>query len=148
MRFFVLHFWFVVGGVTVLTCAPTSAQADNNSPAYSCLVSEFPCPDPHVFYDGSDWYVFGTGARPFFLQGKEFGEGKMKKVFLELDYSEYQLKVAQIWGFIVHRHADGTYHGATVSALMISAIFCNRKNPDGLTSVAALLSVQDWEASC
>jgi hypothetical protein len=77
---------------------------------FSPLVSEFPCPDPHVFNDGSDWYIFGTGARPFFLQGRELREGKMKKVFMDLDYSGFPFKVAQIWGFIVHQHSDGSSH--------------------------------------
>lgn len=100
----------VLLGFALLKSAPAFAQADKTSPANPHLVSEFPCPDPHVFNDGSDWYIFGTGAQPFFLQGKEFGEGKMKKVFLDLDYSGYPLNVAHIWGFIVHRHSDGSYH--------------------------------------
>ncbi len=44
------------------------------------------------------------------MQGREFGEGKMKKVFLDLDYEGFRLKVAQIWGFVVHRDSDGIYH--------------------------------------
>jgi hypothetical protein len=79
--------------------------------AQPLLVSEFPCPDPYVVKDGSDWYVFGTGAKPFFLQGRELGEGKMRRVFLQLDYTGCPARVAEIWGFIVYRHFDGTYHG-------------------------------------
>jgi len=91
----------------------TTATADDAnivSQEAVSLVSEFPCPDPHVFTDGSDWYIFGTGAQPFLLHGKEFGEGKMKKVFLDLDYSAYPLNVAHMWGFTVHHHSDGSYH--------------------------------------
>ena len=98
-------------GLALLGTAPIFAQTDKSSPANSHLVSEFPCPDPHIFHDGSDWYVFGTGARPFFLQGTKLGEGNLKQVFLDLDYDGFPLKVHQIWGFIVHRHSDGTFHG-------------------------------------
>jgi hypothetical protein len=80
-------------------------------PTKPLLVSEFPCPDPHIVRDGSDWYVFGTGAEPFFLQGKELGEGKMRRVFLDINYRGFPARVEQIWGFIVYRHTDGTYHG-------------------------------------
>ncbi len=89
----------------------TAGDAHNLlQPATVSLVSEFPCPDPHVFHDGSEWYIFGTGARPFFLQGKELGEGKMKQVFLDLDYAGFAFNVAHIWGFVVHQHSDGSYH--------------------------------------
>jgi hypothetical protein len=96
--------------LTVLGTVSAFAAGHNNPPTNTCLVSEFPCPDPYVLNDGSDWYIFGTGARPFFLQGREFGEGKMKRVFLDLDYSGFPFKVAQVWGFIVHRHSDGSCH--------------------------------------
>lgn len=89
--------------------APAFTQTEK-TPLSNLLVSEFPCPDPYVFHDGADWYIFGTGARPFFLQGREFGEGKMKRVFLDVDYAGFPFKVAQIWGFIVHQHTDGSYH--------------------------------------
>ena len=71
------------------------------------LVSEFPCPDPQVFHDGSDWYIFGTGARPFFLQGREFGVGKMRRVQLEIDYGDFASPVHQVWGMVVQREPDG-----------------------------------------
>jgi len=87
------------------------AQASKAQPPAPLLVSEFACPDPYVFRDGSDWYVFGTGAKPFFLQGKELGEGKMRRVGLDLDYTGFPAKVAQVWGFVVYRHTDGTHHG-------------------------------------
>jgi hypothetical protein len=97
-------------GISLVGLRPTFAQRDT-ALAHPFLVSEFPCPDPHVMTDGSDWYIFGTGAKPFFLQGKQLGEGHMKRVFLDIDYARCPWKVAEIWGFIVHRHTDGTYHG-------------------------------------
>jgi|GEM_PF-1962202 hypothetical protein len=96
-------------GIALLEFAPACAKAEM-TPLADFLVSEFPCPDPYVCHDGSDWYIFGTGARPFFLQGRELGIGKMKKVFLNLDYAGFPFKVAQIWGFIVHQHVDGSSH--------------------------------------
>lgn len=74
------------------------------------LVSEFALPDPYVFYDGADWYIFGTGPAPFFLQGNDFGEGKMRKVPLDLDMSGFAFPVAGIWGFVVQRESDGSHH--------------------------------------
>lgn len=93
MELFMRHLGIAVRvvllGFALLSSASAIAQTDKTPPANPLLVSEFPCPDPHVFTDGSDWYIFGTGAQPFLLHGKEFGEGKMKKVFLDLDYSAY-----------------------------------------------------------
>jgi hypothetical protein len=74
------------------------------------LVSDIPCPDPYVFHDGADWYVYGTGAKPFFLQGKELAAGSMTRHDLEIDYAGANLPVQQIWGFIVYRHRDGSYY--------------------------------------
>lgn len=74
------------------------------------LVSEFPCPDPQVFHDGSDWFIFGTGARPFFLQGREFGVGKMRRVQLDIDYGDFASAVHQVWGMVVEREPDGRCH--------------------------------------
>lgn len=110
MRRFIADPRLLLLALGMLGPAPAFAQTAKAPPS-SLLLSEFPCPDPYVFHDGSDWYIFGTGARPFFLQGRELGEGKMKRVFLELDYAGFPLKVAQIWGFIVHRHTDGSSHG-------------------------------------
>lgn len=92
-------------------CGTATAQSAHAPRSGPLLVSEHPCPDPQVFNDGADWYVFGTGAKPFFLQGSEFGEGKMRKVELQLDYGDFPLKVEHVWGFVVHRHTDGTHHG-------------------------------------
>jgi len=86
---------------------PKPAAADGFRPM---LVSEHPCPDPQVFHDGVDWYVFGTGARPFFLQGKEFGVGKMRRVEMGIDYGDFRQPVHQVWGMVVHREADGRCH--------------------------------------
>ena len=110
MRQFLAGLCLVLLGLLLFESGPPFAQADAPPSAEPLLVSEIPCPDPQVFYDGSDWYIFGTGTRPFFLQGREFGEGKMKKVFLDLDYEGFRLKIAQIWGFVVHRDSDGIYH--------------------------------------
>jgi len=74
------------------------------------LVSEFPCPDPQVFHDGSDWFIFGTAARPFFLQGREFGVGKMRRVELDVDYGDFAHRVHQVWGMVVEREPDGRCH--------------------------------------
>ena len=30
---------------------------------------------------------------------------------MDLDYAGFSARVAQVWGFIVYRHTDGTYHG-------------------------------------
>jgi hypothetical protein len=93
-----------------LSAERSAAQAPK-TPVRPQLVSEVPCPDPYVFRDGTDWYVCGTGDKPFLLQGREFGEGKMRRVFLDVDYKGFPAPIEQVWGFIVHRHADGTYHG-------------------------------------
>jgi len=97
----------------VIAClSPHRALAQAaNAPTRPLLVSEFPCPDPYIVRDGSDWYVFGTGPKPFFLEGRELGEGKMRRVFLDIDYKGFPARVAQVWGFFVYRHTDGTYHG-------------------------------------
>jgi hypothetical protein len=98
-------------GVVWIIATPAPAQTKKPATARPFLVSEIPCPDPYVVNDGSDWYIFGTGAKPFFLQGKELGAGKMRRVSLELDYAGFPGTVAQVWGFIVHRHTDGSLHG-------------------------------------
>jgi hypothetical protein len=33
----------------------------------AALVSDVPLPDPFAYHDGDDWYIFGTGAEPFFV---------------------------------------------------------------------------------
>ncbi len=107
MRRLLAGLCFVPLGLSMLESARVLAQTDALPSAQALLVSEIPCPDPQVFFDGSDWYIFGTGERPFFLQGREFGAGKMRRVFLDIDYEGFPWKVAQIWGFVVYRDADG-----------------------------------------
>ncbi len=89
------------GGRVAQRAAPTTATA---------LVSELPCPDPSAFHDGVNWYLFGTGAAPFFLQGKAPVPGAMHKVALHLDLAGFAHRVAHIWRFTVYRHRDATYH--------------------------------------
>jgi hypothetical protein len=67
-----------------------------------------------VCNDGLDWYIFGTGSWPFFLQGKALGVGKIKRVFLDLDYSRCPVKVAQIWGFKVILTPNPSFPGQHV----------------------------------
>ena len=57
----------------------------------SALVSDVPCPDPFAFHDGVNWYIFGTGAEHFFLQGKALVPREMRKVALHLDHSQFPL---------------------------------------------------------
>jgi hypothetical protein len=76
----------------------------------AALVSDVPCPDPYAYRDGVNWYIFGTGAEHYFLQGKALVPGEMRKVPLDLDYANFTHPVAHIWGFTVYRHRDGAYH--------------------------------------
>ena len=100
-----------VGGSTaVAQDAPAKAEARARVTA-PILVSDTPLPDPYVIHDGADWYIFGTGAETFFLQGKSLNPSDMRRVALELDYSGFSTPVRHIWGFIVYRHRDGTHHG-------------------------------------
>jgi hypothetical protein len=85
-----------------------SAEATKRTDAY--LVSTVPCPDPYVFHDGTDWYIFGTGAEPFFLQGNNLEPAEMRKVKLDLDLSSFPQRVHHIWGFVVFRNKDEAYH--------------------------------------
>lgn len=97
--------------IAIFSAASASAQSPPKpSPAASPLVSDIPCPDPFVFNDGTDWYIFGSGHHPGFLQGHELGVGKMDRHHLHLDYSGFGYDVEQIWGFIVHRDPAGQYH--------------------------------------
>jgi hypothetical protein len=75
------------------------------------LVSETPCPDPQIFHDGMDWYIFGTAAQPFFLQGRELGPGKMRQVSVDIDYGDFKYPVLHVWGLIVEREKDGRCFG-------------------------------------
>jgi Glycosyl hydrolases family 43 len=76
----------------------------------TALVSDIPCPDPFAYHDGDDWYIFGTGAETYFLQGRELVPGRMHKVALHLDYAGFTPRVAHIWAFTIYRHRDGAYH--------------------------------------
>ncbi len=87
---------------TATTSAPAAAP--------TALVSDVPCPDPFAYYDGADWYIFGTGAKPYLLQGHALAPGAMHKVPLDLDYAGFTHPVAQIWGFHVYRDRDGSHH--------------------------------------
>ncbi len=87
-----------------------SARAQSAATGASPLVSELPCPDPFVFNDGMDWYLFGSGHHPAFLEGRELGIDKMQGHHLHLDYTGFPYDVEQIWGFIVHRDPAGQYH--------------------------------------
>ncbi len=99
----------VVMGLCLALVVPAWAAVESTS-ATIRQVSEIPCPDPFVFHDGSDWYVFGTGGQPFFLQGKTLGDGQMRKVLLDIDYGDFALPVAHIWGFVVERETSGECH--------------------------------------
>ena len=98
-------------GVALVPAASAFAQPPAAAPpAVSPLVSEIPCPDPFVFNDGMDWYIYGSGHHPAFLEGHELGVGKMDRHHLHLDYSGFPYDVEQVWGFIVHRDPGGQYH--------------------------------------
>ena len=55
----------------------------------AALVSDIPCPDPFAYHDGVSWYIFGTAADHFFLQGKALVPREMRKVALHLDHSQF-----------------------------------------------------------
>lgn len=76
----------------------------------TALVSDVPCPDPFPLHDGVNWYIFGTGAEHYFLQGKSLVPGQMRRVPLDLDYKGFTPHVAHIWGFTVYRHRGGAFH--------------------------------------
>jgi hypothetical protein len=78
--------------------------------AETALVSDVPCPDPYAYHDGVNWYIFGTGAEHYFLQGKALAPSEMRKVPFHLDYVDFTHPVAHIWGFSIYRHRDGSYH--------------------------------------
>jgi hypothetical protein len=80
-------------------------------PNEMALVSDIPCPDPSAYHDGIDWYIFGTGADHYFLQGKALVPGQMHKVPLHLDHAGFTHPVAHVWGFSIYRNRDGAYHG-------------------------------------
>lgn len=69
-------------------------------------ISNHPVPDPFIIRDGAHWYLYGTA--PFFLQGKSLTPDALKKVDLDLDLGADG--PGQIWGFVVHKHTDGSYH--------------------------------------
>jgi hypothetical protein len=76
----------------------------------AALVSDVPLPDPFAYHDGVDWYLFGTGAEPFFLQGPSLVPARMHKVRLDLDYAGFTPRVEHVWRFTIYRHRDGAYH--------------------------------------
>jgi hypothetical protein len=90
----------------VVTEVPGRAARPNET----ALVSDIPCPDPFAFHDGVSWYIFGTGAEHYFLQGRALIPGEMRKVPLDLDYGSFTPPVAHIWGFTLYRHRDGAFH--------------------------------------
>jgi hypothetical protein len=75
------------------------------------LVSNVPLPDPQVLQVEGEWCIFGTGAEPFLLHGDELKPDRMRRKALRLDYGGWPHAVHQVWGFTVHRHDDGAYHG-------------------------------------
>lgn len=105
---------FLVAPATGPAQVATDARGGAVSPAppstASAMVSEIPLPDPFAYHDGDDWYIFGTGAEPFFLQGKSPVPGGMHRVALDLDYAGFTPRVAHIWRFTIYRHRDGSYH--------------------------------------
>lgn len=82
----------------------------SRTPAAADLVSDVPLPDPCVLRLGETWYIFGTGTKPYFLQGRSLTPGAMRRKELLLDYGAWPHKPAQIWGFTVYRDSDGTFH--------------------------------------
>ena len=86
------------------------AAAATPTTTETILVSDVPLPDPFAYHDGDEWNIFGTGAEPYFLQGRAPVPGRMHKVALDLDYAGFTPRVAQVWRFTVYRHRDGSYH--------------------------------------
>ncbi len=70
-------------------------------------VLDAPLPDPYVYRDGVEWYIFGTGA--FFYHGRELEPAAMRRGDLELDYNGAR-RPQGIWGFVPDLGADGAYH--------------------------------------
>jgi hypothetical protein len=54
MKQLLIRHVLVLLGIPLVGLGPTFAQRDS-APAHPFLVSELPCPDPHVVTDGSDW---------------------------------------------------------------------------------------------
>jgi hypothetical protein len=110
-----IHAFARLAVATTFLLAPATGPAQVTTEAApateAALVSTVPCPDPYAYHDGVDWYIFGTGAEHFFLQGKGLVPGEMRKVALHLDYAGFNHPVTHIWGFIIYRHRDGSYHG-------------------------------------
>ncbi|MHC4550735.1 MAG: glycoside hydrolase family protein [Planctomycetota bacterium] len=88
--------------LTMLAWSATPATAD--------LVSHVPLPDPYVLKQGDTWYIFGTGTKPYLLQGRSLTPGAMHRKELQLDYGTWPHKPAQIWGFVVYGHGEGEFH--------------------------------------
>lgn len=74
------------------------------------LVSKDPLPDPQVLRIDGEWFIFGTAAKPFLLHGSSLSPDRMRKREIQLDYGGWPHAVAQVWGFTVYVHDDGTYH--------------------------------------
>lgn len=93
--------------LVLLGCAlPSSAFAQLVQVSYK------PLPDPHVIREGTHWYIFGTSTKPhFFLQGRSLNKEAMKPHELTFDFGPYANRVRDMWGFTVHKHTDGTFHG-------------------------------------
>jgi hypothetical protein len=74
------------------------------------LVSKVPLPDPQVLQIEGEWFVFGTGAKPFFLRGDALAPDRMRSEELHLDFGDWPHAVHQVWGFTVYVHDDGAFH--------------------------------------
>lgn len=66
-------------------------------------------PDPFLFRDGEDWFIFGTGRRC--ARTRLFTPEEVQLYDLELDLGQEAARGAyQVWSLRVYRHTDGAYH--------------------------------------
>jgi len=69
----------------------------SSSQAGPQLVSDIPMPDPQVLRIDGQWFIFGTGAQPYFLHGTALEPKSMKRTPLQLNYGSWPHKVHHIW---------------------------------------------------
>jgi len=88
-------------------CAALPSSSDPGRPTGVEPLLSGPLPDPHVFHDGDQYYIFGTGTH--FYHGAALEPEAMVRDELELDFRE-EGGPYQIWAFKPYVHSDGSHH--------------------------------------
>jgi len=75
------------------------------------LLHPVPLPDPYVWKDAGQWFIYGTNGSPaefHSLQGTRLEPGFLREQPFQISYPGHQ--DLMIWGFHPYRDADGKYH--------------------------------------